>query len=90
VESVIVVTVAGLVNHPVTVRCGSYEATVYTGTKPEYNPYACEFSALRPGTYTLEPHGLGVTYDIYMDGDGKAEVEFALRPRPTPTATPTP
>ncbi len=89
-ESRIIVTIAGLVGHPVSIHCGPYTATTYSGTKPEYNPYACVFSALGPGLYTLEPHGLGITYDIYMDGDGYAEVEFALRPRSSLTPTPTP
>jgi hypothetical protein len=91
-ESRIIVTVAGLVNHPVSIHSGPYTATAHTGTKPEYNPYACVFGALGPAMYTLEPHGLGITYDIYVDGDGYAEVEFALRPRSslTPTPTPTP
>ncbi|MBU0492672.1 MAG: hypothetical protein KKB13_12565, partial [Chloroflexi bacterium] len=89
-ESRIIVTVAGLVDHPVSIHAGPYTATTYTGTKPEYNAYACVFSALGPGWYTIEPHGLGITYDIYMDGDGYAEVEFALRPRSSPPPTPTP
>jgi len=89
-ESRIIVTIAGLVNHPISIHCGPYTATTYSGTKPEYNPYACVFSSLGPGLYTLEPHGLGITYDIYMDGDGYAEVEFALRPRSSLTPTPTP
>ena len=89
-ESRIIVTVSGLVDQPVSIHCGPWTATTYTGTKPEYNPYACEFAGLGPALYTLEPHGLGITCDIYMDGDGYAEVEFALRPRSSLTPTPTP
>lgn len=51
-------------------------ATNRTGTKPEYGPFACEFGPLQAGTYTVEPEGLGIRRDVWVDGSGRAQLEF--------------
>jgi hypothetical protein len=51
--------------------------TVRTGSKPELGPFAAEADWLPAGTYTVEPKGLGVSTQVFLDGRGKAVVRFA-------------
>jgi len=39
-----------------------------TGSKPEYGECSAEFSPLGPGTYMVEPEGLGVWADVELTG----------------------
>lgn len=101
VGSVLRVAVEGKVGLPVTVRSlGGFEAVGFTGTKPEYGPYVAEFAPLSKGTYFIEPQGLGLTYELWLDGKNYTRVDFRPVPcgatptptpiRPTPTVTRTP
>jgi hypothetical protein len=86
--SVIAVQVIGLKNLPVELRSGPFSVTAFTGSKPEYGEFACEFGGLSAGTYEVIPQGLGVSQTITVDGGGFALIEFAYRPPPTPTPVP--
>ncbi|TEU11812.1 MAG: hypothetical protein E3J21_22705 [Anaerolineales bacterium] len=86
--SVISVQVIGLKNLPVELRSGPFNVTAFTGSKPEYGQFACEFGGLSAGTYDVIPQGLGVSQTITVDGRGFALIEFAYRLPPTPTPIP--
>jgi len=86
--SVIAVQVIGLKNLPVELRSGPFSATAFTGSKPEYGEFACEFGGLSAGTYEVIPQGLGVRQTLTVDGGGFALIEFAYRLPPTPTPIP--
>ena len=97
--SVLRVSVAGKAGLPVTVRSrGAYEAVGFTGTKPEYGPFVAEFAPMSLGTYYIEPQGLGLSFEIWLDGKNYTRVDFVPLPcaeSPTPkprpaTATPRP
>jgi hypothetical protein len=60
----------------------------FTGSKPEYGQFACEFGGLSAGTYEVIPQGLGVSQTITVDGRGFVLIEFAYRLPPTPTPIP--
>ncbi|MFC2036370.1 hypothetical protein ACFLYD_00150 [Chloroflexota bacterium] len=103
VNSAITVVVAGKLWHEVEIRSDDWITTAQTGYKPEYGPDACEFGALRAGTYTITPKGLGTSIQVTMDGWGWAMVRFdqtaASQPQPPsppsqsaahPTETPSP
>jgi hypothetical protein len=76
VHSAIAVVVAGKPWHDVEIRSDGWSAVAQTGYKPEYGPDACEFGALRAGTYTITPKGLGTNIQVTMDGWGWAMVRF--------------
>jgi len=90
IGSILRVSVQGKVGLPVELRsAGGFKTVGYTGTKPEYGPYVAEFAALGKGTYFIEPQGLGVVFEVWLDGKNITRVDF------TPlscalTATPTP
>jgi len=86
--SVIAVQVIGLKGLPVELRSGSFSFTAFTGSKPEYGEFACEFGGLSAGIYQVIPQGLGVSQTITVDGGGFALIEFAYRLPPTPTPIP--
>jgi hypothetical protein len=92
VGSVLRVSVAGTGGLPVTVRSmGAFETLGFTGTKPEYGPYVAEFAPLSKGTYFIEPQGLGIVYEVWLDGKSYTRVDFTslpCAPTSTPTATP--
>ena len=87
--SVLRVAVQGKVGLPVTVHSqGGYETVNFTGTKPEYGPFVAEFAPLSKGTYMIEPQGLGIVFEIWLDGKGYSRVDFRSLPcAPTSTAT---
>jgi hypothetical protein len=87
-SSVIAVQVIGLKNLPVELRSGSFSVTAFTGSKPEYGEFACEFGGLSAGTYEVIPQELGVSQTITVDGGGFALIEFAYRLPPTATPIP--
>ncbi len=88
-QAIVRVSVEGQKDLPVTIRSHWWSTTGKTGTKPEWGPYALEFSPLKGGYYTIEPEGLGTSVDIFVDGWGWAFVEFKQRMVQT-TATPPP
>lgn len=94
VHSAIAVIVAGKPWHEVEIRSDGWSSTAKTGYKPEYGPDACEFGALRAGTYTITPAGLGASLAVTVDGWGWALVRFdqvpvRASPSPRPTLQPT-
>jgi hypothetical protein len=89
VGSVLRVSVEGKAGLPVWVRSrGGFETYNYTGTKPEYGPYVAEYAPLSRGTYFIEPQGLGIEFEIWLDGKSYTRVDFTPLPC-APTATPT-
>ena len=93
VGSVLRVSVQGKTGLPVTVRSmGAFEAVGFTGTKPEYGPFVAEFAPLSKGTYFIEPQGLGLVFEVWLDGKNYTRVDFTplpCAPTATPTSTPT-
>ncbi|MEJ2209875.1 MAG: PT domain-containing protein [Anaerolineae bacterium] len=86
--SVLRVSVEGKGGLPVRVRSrGGFETINYTGTKPEYGPFVAEFAPLNKGTYFVEPEGLGLVFEVWLDGRGYTRVDFRPIACP-PTATP--
>ena len=58
----IIVSVEGKIGLPVRISAKGWEGYVReTGSKPEYGPYALEFSPLGPGKYRIEPEGLDIS-----------------------------
>ena len=101
--SVLRVAVEGMGGLPVRVRSqGGFETLGATGTKPEYGPNVAEFAPLSRGTYFIEPQGLGIAFQIWLDGKSYVRVDFRAAdcapatatgtraPTLTPTATRTP
>jgi hypothetical protein len=86
--SVIAVQVIGLKSLPVELRSGPFSVTAFTGSKPEYGDFACEFGGLSAGTYEVIPQGLGVSQTITVDGGGFALIEFTYGLPSTPTPIP--
>jgi len=70
------VSVNGVIGLPVTVTANGWSTTNWTGTKPEYGPFFCEFAPMPVGTLTVIPQGLGVSVRVSMRGAGVAVVEF--------------
>jgi hypothetical protein len=87
------VWVRGQYGLPVTIRSldGSWHTVNWVGSKPEYGPDALEFAPLGPGSYTVEPQGLGIQVRVDLKPGELAEILFepGAPPVPTPTATPT-
>jgi len=91
VGSVLRVSVQGKVGLPVTIRSmGAFHTVGFTGTKPEYGPFVAEFAPLSKGIYFIEPQGLGLVFEVFLDGKNYTRVDFTSLPcEPTPTPTPT-
>jgi hypothetical protein len=94
IGSVLRVSVEGMSGLPVTIRSrGAFHTLGFTSTKPEYGPWVAEFAPLSKGTYYIEPDGLGISYEIWLDGKNYTRVDFsptACAPPPTyPPALPT-
>jgi hypothetical protein len=92
VNSAIAVVVAGRPWHEVEIKSSNWSTTAQTGYKPDYGPDACEFGALRAGSYTITPRGLGTSVEVTVDGWGWAMVRFeeSAVPRAQPTYPPIP
>jgi hypothetical protein len=90
IGSVLRVSVQGKSGLPVRIRSrGDFEAWGFTGTKPEYGPWVAEFAPMSKGTYYIEPQGLGIVFEIWLDGKDYTRVDFTLEAcAPTPTVTP--
>jgi hypothetical protein len=89
-NSAIAVIVAGRPWHEVEIRSDGWSTTCTTGYKPEYGPDACEFGALRAGTYTILPKDLGASVQVTVDGWGWAMVRFDQISVPAPQPPPPP
>jgi hypothetical protein len=90
IGSVLRISVQGKAGLPITLRSrGAFQTVGFTGTKPEYGPFVAEFAPLSKGTYYVEPQGLGLVYEIWLDGRSYVRVEFSPQAC-APTATPLP
>ena len=89
VGSVLRVSVEGIAGLPVVVRSeGDFSTLNWTGTKPEYGPFVAEFAPMTKGRYFVEPEGLGLVYEVSLDGRSYVRVDFTpLSCGVTPTAT---
>ncbi len=74
---VIAVQVIGLRDWPVEISKEGWQATAYTGTKPDFGEFACEFSPLLPDLYLITPKDLGISLEVDLTRGGFALVEFA-------------
>ncbi len=74
---IIRVSVEGRANLPVHIRAEGWEGiTRQAGSKPEYGPYALEFSPLGPGNYTIQPEGLDVQAKVKLEANQIVWVRF--------------
>lgn len=75
--SVVRVEVEGLADIPVHIWKEEWEGMMRrTGSKPDFGPYALEFSPLGPGHYMVEPESLGVWTDVTLTGLEAVWVHF--------------
>jgi hypothetical protein len=84
--SLIRVSVEGMTDLPVRIYTEGWEGfSRRTGSKPEYGPFALEFSPLSPGQYIIEPQDLGVQARVKLESNQALTVVFRrLRPHETP------
>jgi hypothetical protein len=68
----------------------NWQATGYTGTKPEYGPDALEFAPLPPIRYILMVPDLQARFEFELAPNTVTEIIFEQTGPPTPTATLTP
>ncbi len=74
---IIRVSVEGRANLPVHIRAEGWEGiTRQAGSKPEYGPYALEFSPLGPGNYIIQPEGLDVQAKVKLEANQIVWVRF--------------
>ena len=75
--SLIRVSVEEMPDLPVRIYADGWEGfSRRTGSKPEYGPFALEFSPLGPGQYTIEPEGLGVQARVRLESNQALNVVF--------------
>ncbi len=75
--SLIRVSVEGAADLPVRISADGWEGyTRTTGSKPEFGPFALEFSPLGPGDYVIEPEGLGVQARVRLESSQALAVTF--------------
>ena len=71
------VSVKGKVGLPVRISADGWDGYVReTGSKPEYGPYALEFSPLGPGEYLIEPEELGIAPRVKIGSNQIVSVVF--------------
>lgn len=80
---------------PVTIKSANprwdWQATGYTGTKPEYGPDALEFAPLPPLRYTVTVPDLPAHFEFEAAPNAVTEIVFEQTiPSVTPTPIPTP
>ncbi len=74
---IIRVSVEGKENLPVRISAEGWEGyTRQTGSKPEFGPYALEFSPLGPGNYTITPEGLDVQARVKLNSSQTLMITF--------------
>jgi len=77
--SLIRVSVEGQSDLPVRIFADGWEGfSRNTGSKPEFGPYALEFSPLGPGQYVIEPEGLGAQARVKLEESQALMVTFHL------------
>ncbi len=84
------VSIPGFKNIAVDIKSDGWGARAFTGTKPEYGDFACEFGGLSAGTYTVIPQGLGTSMQVDFGLGGFALMEFTSYPILTPPPSPQP
>ncbi len=71
------VSVEGKTRLPVRISADGWDGyTRETGSKPEFGPYALEFSPLGPGEYLIEPEGLGISPRVRIGSKQILHVTF--------------
>ena len=82
--SVVRVQVEGMRGLPVYIWKDDWEGMMRrTGSKPEYGECAVEFSPLGPGTYMVEPEGLGIWADVDLTGLEAVWLDFRRKAVPS-------
>lgn len=82
--SVVRVEVEGMRGLPVYIWKDDWEGMMRrTGSKPEYGECAVEFSPLGPGTYMVEPEGLGIWADVELSGLEAVWLDFRRKSVPS-------
>ena len=82
--SVVRVEVEGMRGLPVYIWKDDWEGMMRrTGSKPEYGECAVEFSPLGPGTYMVEPEGLGIWADVELTGLEAVWLDFRRKAVPS-------
>ncbi len=82
--SVVRVEVEGMRGLPVYIWKDDWEGMMRrTGSKPEYGECAVEFSPLGPGTYMVEPEGLGIWADVELTGLEAVWLDFRRKSVPS-------
>ncbi len=84
------VSIPGFKDVAVDIKSDGWGARAFTGTKPEYGDFACEFGGLSPGTYTVVPQGLGTSMQVRFGVGGFALMEFTSYPILTLPPSPSP
>lgn len=78
------VEVQGLRDVPVYIWKEDWEGMMKRTGSAEHGPFGVEFSPLGPGTYMIEPEGLGIWTDVELSGLEAIWITF--RPRTEPTS----
>ena len=82
--SVVRVEVEGMRGLPVYIWKDDWEGMMRrTGSKPEYGECSAEFSPLGPGTYMVEPEGLGIWADVQLTGLEVVWLDFRRKAVPS-------
>jgi len=91
--SILRVRVLERVGEPIVITRQETTLSGFSGTKPEYGPYAAEFAPVPAGRWTVSLPNLGVSLDIDADGYNMVVVEFvpftAAEATPTAQVSPT-
>ena len=92
--SVVRIWVEDSVGVPVTIQSDldrwRWQATGYSGSKPEYGPDALEFAPLPPIPYTLSIPNLRVQFSFELPPSSVTEIVFAQSLPPVALPTPSP
>jgi hypothetical protein len=88
--SIVRVHVFERVNEPITLTDHDRTLSGFSGTKPEYGPYAAEFAPVPAGRWTVSLPDLQANIEVDTDGYNLVVVEFhPVLDWPQPSATPT-
>jgi hypothetical protein len=85
--SIVRVHVLERVNEPITLTRSDTTLRGFSGTKPEYGPYAAEFAPVSAGSWIVSLPDLSASVEIETDGYNLVVVEFAPYAAVEATAT---
>ncbi|MCO6452162.1 MAG: carboxypeptidase regulatory-like domain-containing protein [Caldilineales bacterium] len=89
--AIVRVRVAGRTNLPVRIRTTGWGGMLrFTGEKPEYGEFVCDFAPLGSGLYMVEPEGLGILAEVPADGSRVVLVTFSQGVESDSQETPVP